>query len=71
MLISLQKLGENYYWNIITKNVIILDLVVNAVSSRVVAPLSVHSAVDKSEEYLGVELRRLRLDPNTFEVDLK
>ena len=31
-----------------------------------VAPSSIHSAVDKAEDYFGVELRRVKLDPNTF-----
>ena len=31
-----------------------------------IAPSSIHSAVDKAEEYFGVELRRARLDPKTF-----
>lgn len=38
---------------------------------EIVAPTTVHSAFDKAAQYLGIRLRTIRVDPQTYQVDIK
>lgn len=38
---------------------------------EIVAPVTVHSAFDKAAQYLGMRLKCVKLDPQTYQVDMK
>lgn len=37
----------------------------------IVAPTTVHSAFDKAAQYLGIRLKTVKVDSQTYQVDLK
>lgn len=38
---------------------------------EIVAPKTVHSGFDKAAQYLGMRLRTINVDPQTYQVDMK
>lgn len=45
---------------------------VNGISRpEIVVPTTVHSAFDKAAQYLGLRVRSIKLDPLTYQVNIK